>query len=315
MEQNPFPPSFNPPIITVGWNPVSAASISPIRAFHYPLPDWPEMTPQDGFATYARKIALDDRPLIPKDAKITIDDASKGADAYLAAVLLVLRQHSGVEVVRNPKVMDRSWQLAQELAHITRAADRPWQVGSRLDGTNLGTSPEVIALAHKASTDACLTLLMERHAQFLYQVLGGTVTALLNLPPDMSREEMVALLEKNFPPARKDMQVPEGMRFLDDFVCVAREPDTRWRPVVVLETHAQILIHPGWFRADRKHSSPFETLSEIAKVLTNEERSIGSNAAWVAVTSPLGLYRNRSGSPRIESDRLLELIRQQIHTL
>lgn len=273
------------------------------------------MTPQDGFATYARKIALDDRPLIPKDAKITIDESSRGADAYLAAVLLVLRQHSGLEVLRNPKITDRSWQLAQELAHITRAADRPWQVGSRLDGTNLGTSPEVIAFAHQASTDAGLALLTGRYAQFLYQVLGGTITALLNLPPELSREEMISLLEKNFPPARKDMQVPEGMRFLNDFVCVAKEPDTRWRPVVVLENHAQILIHPGWFRTDRKYTEPFVTLSEIAKVLTREERAVGSNAAWVAVTSPLGLYRNRSGSPRIDPDRFLEVVAQQIHTL
>lgn len=309
MNPNPYPPSFNPPVITIGWSPVATASLSPVGVFHHPLPGWPEWDPEDGFATYARKIALSETDLIPQGAKITLDESVRGADAFMAAVLLVLRQQHAF----HGKVKERSGPIASELALLTRAGNLSWKPGCRLDGANLDTSPEVIGLAHKASTDACLTLLLEQWPQFLYQILGPTVTALLDLPANLDRDGAVSVLQKNFPPARQDMTLPTGMVLVDDLICTGPEPDTRFRPVVILD--GWILIHPGWFRADRNHQMALEVLAPIARKLSGEERAVGSNAAWVASAGPIGIYRNRSGSPQIDPDRFLQLVQTEIHSI
>lgn len=290
------------PVISVGYDPHALACVSPHfpEVFHFPLPGWPALSRDDGYATYALKLATAQEALLPPDCGVRVGPNLEGADLRLAAVLLVVRANGGPNAL-TPALRERAEEVAPRLAAVTRVAEHPWTLGSRTSGlvdTDLDL-PEVAAFLYHPSTQAALALLTNQWAQFLLAVLEEQEHD--KIPLGIEAEAARAMLVDKLPECRAASLTvpPDDFRRLGHHVATYKYADTRWSPVVVLDRAHEVHFHPGFLHADLSVplQGTLDALTPLARQLTERERAAGTLAAWRAVTNPRCVFRNRSDVP------------------
>jgi len=302
------------PIISVGYDPHALACISPYfpEVFHFPLPGWPALTADDGYASYALKIAEAQEALLPANCGVRVGPNLEGADLRLAAVLLVIRANGGPNAL-TPALRDRAAEIAPRLATVTRVAERPWTLGSRTSGvadTDLDL-PEVTAFRYHPSTQAALALLTNQWAQFLLAVLDDQEHD--KIPLGIEGEAARALLIDKLPECRAASLTvpPDDFRRLGHHVATYMYVDTRWSPVIVLDRAHEIHFHPGFLHTDLlvPLDGSLAALTPLARRLSDRERQIGSTAAWRAVANPRCVFRNQpEATPSMSVDELGSIV-------
>lgn len=300
------------PIVSVGYDSHAIACVSPLfpEVFHFPLPSWPAMTREDGYATYALKLAAAREDLLPPGCGARVGPGLEGADLRLAAILLVIRASGGPNAL-TPAIRARAEEIAPRLAAVTRVADRPWTIGSRPTGLNEADLdlPEVAALLYHPSTQAALALLTGQWAQFLMTVMGEEVT----VPPGIEADAARALLVEKLPECRAASLTvpPEDLRRLGPHVVAYKYADTRWSPVVVLDRGHEVHFHPGFLHADMgvPIDGALSALTPLARHLSDRERELGSIAAWRAIANPRCVFRNQpDATPSMSADEVGSIV-------
>lgn len=306
MTTTQTPDPQTPPIfVSVGFDPRAQACVSPAfpEVFHYPMPGWPEMAHGDGFATYCLKLAAMPGDPIPTGMPVRVAEESQGADAMLGALVLTIRSSGGPSAL-TPDIRGRTEVLAARLAAITCGSERPWEPGSRISGIRdpeVVDMPEVAALLHHPSTQACLSLITDQWTHFLTAVLGDQ-----ELHPGIGAARAREILVEKLPECRvAGVAVPGDMTLLSEHVAAAPLADTRWRPVV-LASGREIHFHSSFLHGSLgvPPEESLRTLVVLARRLSALEQALGTASTWRPLASPRCVYRTnvRDGGPQIPAD-------------